>query len=222
MAATTPATTTGDYPVEFSVDYPDRQLDRLSSALRFLWIIPIAIVLAALSHLYLQTTTWSTDAGTVQYTTLAEAGALLFLAPVLMIVFRQKYPKWWFDWNLELMRFQNRVASYFALLRDEYPSTDEQQAVHLAIPYPDARTDLNRFLPLVKWLLAIPHYIVLAILALGAIIAVIIAWFAILFTGRYPRALFDYVVGVLRWSNRVTAYAFTMMTDRYPPFRLKA
>jgi len=222
MAATTPAPTTGDYPVEFSVDYPDRQLDRLSSALRFLWIIPIAIVLSALSHLYIQTTTWSTDTGTVQYTTWAEAGALLFLAPVLMILFRQKYPKWWFDWNLELMRFQNRVTSYFALLRDEYPSTDEHQAVHLAIPYPDARTDLNRFLPLVKWLLAIPHYIVLAILALGAIFAVIIAWFAILFTGRYPRGLFDYVVGVLRWQNRVTAYAFTMMTDRYPPFRLKA
>jgi hypothetical protein len=222
MAATTPATPTGDYPVEFSVDYPDRQLNRLSSALRFLWIIPISIVLAALSHLYVETTTWTTDGGTVQYTTWAQAGALLFLAPLLMILFRQKYPKWWFDWNLELMRFQNRVASYFALLRDEYPSTDDEQSVHLAIPYPDARTDLNRFLPLVKWLLAIPHYVVLAILALGAIIAVIIAWFAILFTGRYPRALFDYVVGVLRWSNRVTAYAFTMMTDRYPPFRLKA
>jgi Domain of unknown function (DUF4389) len=222
MAATTPATTTGDYPVEFSVDYPDRQLDRLSSALRFLWIIPISIVLAALSRWYIETSTWTTDSGTVQYTTWAQTAALLFLAPLLMILFRQKYPRWWFDWNLELMRFQNRVASYFALLRDEYPSTDDEQSVHLDIPYPDARTDLNRFLPLVKWLLAIPHYIVLAILALGAIIAVIIAWFAILFTGRYPRALFDYVVGVLRWSNRVTAYAFTLMTDRYPPFRLKA
>ena len=81
-----------------------------------------------------------------------------------MIVFRQKYPRWWFDWNLELLRFSNRVGVYFALMDDRYPSTDEQQYVQLDFPYPDAERDLNRWLPLVKWLLAIPHYIVLSFL----------------------------------------------------------
>ena len=148
------------------------------------------------------------------------AGGLLFFPPLLMILFRQKYPRWWFDWNLELMRFTARVTVYFALMDDRYPSTDEQQSVKLDFPYPDARTDFNRWLPLVKWLLAIPHYIVLFFLYIGALFVVIAAWFAILFTGRYPRGLFDYLVGVERWSNRVVAYAFVLVTDRYPPFSL--
>jgi hypothetical protein len=150
----------------------------------------------------------------------AGAGGLLFFAPLLMIVFRQKYPRWWFDWNLALLRFSNRVGAYLTLLDDRYPSTDEEQSVHLDFPYPDAKEELNRFLPLVKWFLAIPHYIVLAFLYLGAIFAVLFAWFAILFTGRYPRGLFDFVVGVLRWHNRVVGYAHVLVTDRYPPFSL--
>jgi hypothetical protein len=137
-----------------------------------------------------------------------------------MILFRQKYPRWWFDWNLELLRFSNRVTAYLALMDDRYPSTDEHQSVRLDFPYPDVPRDLNRWLPLVKWLLAIPHYILLVFLWIAAIVAVVIAWFAILFTGRYPRGLFDFVLGVLRWSNRVVGYAFTLVTDRYPPFQL--
>jgi hypothetical protein len=138
-----------------------------------------------------------------------------------MLLFREKYPRWWFDWNRELLRFMNRVGIYLALMNDRYPSTDDHQSVHLEFEYPDAERDLNRFLPLVKWLLAIPHYIVLAILYLGALFALIAAWFAILFTGRYPRGLFDYVEGVIRWHNRVVAYAAILVTDRYPPFRLR-
>ncbi len=137
-----------------------------------------------------------------------------------MIVFRQKYPRWWYDWNLALTRFSLRVTAYFALLRDEYPSTDEEQAVHVAFPYPDVKQDLNRWLPLVKWFLAIPHYIVLFFLGIAAFVSVVIAWFAILITGRYPRGLFDFVVGVFRWSLRVAVYAFILTTDQYPPFRL--
>src|SRR2546426_11194553 len=187
------------YPVTFTVDFPDRSLDRLTTAFRIIVAIPIAFVLSLLTGASLHYVT-TTD-GTKETATLATGGGVLFLPLVLMIVFRQKYPRWWFDWNLQLLRFSNRVTAYLALLDDHYPSTDEEQAVHLDLPYPDAR-QLNRWLPLVKWLLAIPHYIVLFFLVIGAVVAVIIAWFAIPFTGRYPRGLFDYVVGVKRWGTR--------------------
>src|ERR1700737_3643905 len=204
----------GSYPVQFDVDFPARPLDRIATAFRIFAAIPILIVLGTLSggglHASKETATY----------TLTTGGGLLFLPIVLMIVFRQKYPQWWFDWNLNLLRFSNRVTAYLALLDDRYPSTDEEQSVHLNFPYPDAR-QLNRWLPLVKWLLAIPHYVVLFFLAIGAVVAVIIAWFAILFTGRYPRGLFDFVVGAMRWSNRVTGYATILVTDQYPPFSLQ-
>ncbi len=144
----------------------------------------------------------------------------MILPTLLMILFRQKYPRWSFDWNLALTRFVARVGAYLMLLRDEYPSTDEEQAVHLEIRYPDAKQDLNRWLPLVKWFLAIPHFIVLLFLLIAAMVCVVIAWFAILFSGHYPSSLFDFVVGVFRWSLRVEAYALLLTTDRYPPFAL--
>jgi hypothetical protein len=206
------------YPVQFSVDYPDRKLNRLTTFFRVFTIIPIAIVLGTVSG---AVWTYQYDrAKDVVVATSVGAGGLLVFGPLLMILFRQKYPRWWFDWNLNLSRFTNRVFVYLALMEDRYPSTDEEQYVHLDIVYPDARQDLNRWLPLVKWFLAIPHYIVLGFLWIGAVVAVIISWFAVLFTGRYPRGLFDYVEGVFRWGNRVEAYAFLMATDRYPPFRL--
>ena len=208
---------TTTYPVTFNVDYPDRNLDRLTSAFRIVVAIPIVVVLSLLTGTSLHYVT--THNTTSETATLATGGGVLFLPLVLMIVFRQKYPRWWFDWNLQVLRLSARVSAYLALLDDHYPSTDEEQAVHLDFPYPDAR-QLNQWLPVVKWLLAIPHYIVLFFLAIGAIVAVIIAWFAILFTGRYPRGLFDFVVGVMRWSNRVTGYAFVLVTDEYPPFSL--
>jgi len=198
------------YPVEFSVEYPDRDLNRLTTAFRILWAIPIVIVAATISG----------SAGFQTWTAAVGAGGILFLPALLLIVFRQKYPRWWYDWNLELMRFSNRIAAYLALMDDRYPSTDERQSVTLDFPYPDAARDLNRWLPLVKWLLAIPHYIVLFFLWIAAILVIIFAWFAILFTGRYPRGLFDFVLGVIRWENRVVAYAFVLVTDKYPPFRL--
>jgi hypothetical protein len=205
-----------EYPVSLSIDYPDRDLNRLTSALRLFTVIPVAIVLGTIGGYSARL--GSNDGG---LTRIAVGGAgLLFLPPLLMIVFRTKYPRWWFDWNLQLMRFGNRVGAYVALMDDHYPSTDDEQAVHLEFAYPDARHDLNRLLPLVKWILAVPHYVVLFFIYLGAIGVVIAAWFAILFTGRYPRGMFDYVEGVLRWHNRVAAYAFILVTDEYPPFRL--
>ena len=146
----------------------------------------------------------------------------LSAATALMIIFRQRYPRWWFDFSREVTRFGARVSAYAALLTDRYPSTVEEQSVHLEIDYPDVETDLNRWFPLVKWLLAIPHYFVLFFLSIAAFFAVILAWFAILATGRYPRGVFDFIVGVIRWWLRVEAYAFLLVTDRYPPFSLRA
>ena len=199
-----------EYPAFLDIEYPDRELNRLTTFFRPIVVVPIAIVLSLLSG--------PSAHGSSDRFWFA-AGGILVLPTMLMLVFRRKYPGWWFDWNLELTRFSTRVAAYLALLGDEYPSTDEEQAVHLTIFYPDA-AELNRWLPLVKWFLAIPHYIVFAFLAVAAVFCVIMAWFAILLTGRYPRRLFDFVVGVFRWWLRVAAYAFLLTTDRYPPFRL--
>ena len=205
------------YPVRFAVDYPDRDLNRLSTAFRIFTVIPILIVLASIGG---YDASWARGWG-ANATFVVGGTGLLFLPPLLMILFRQKYPRWWFDWNLQLLRFGNRVGIYLALMDDRYPSTDERQAVHLDFSHPDARTELNRWLPLVKWLLAIPHYIVLFFLYIAAFVLVIVAWFAILFTGRYPRGIFDFVEGVIRWHNRVIGYALILVTDRYPPFQLR-
>jgi hypothetical protein len=207
--------TPAPYPVQFSVDYPDRSLDRVSTFFRLFAAIPILIVLSAISGS--ATAQWGDSS-----TRVIGAGGLLFAAPMFMIVVRRKYPKWWFDWNLELQRFSSRVAAYLALMDDRYPSTDEQQSVHLDYAYPDVERDLNQWLPLVKWLLAIPHYVALFFLDLALIGVVIGAWFAILVTGRYPRGLFDFAEAVLAWNNRVLGYAITLVTDVYPPFSFKA
>jgi hypothetical protein len=205
------------HPVRFSVDYADRDLNRLTTAFRIFTVIPIAIVLASIGG---YSGSWVNGHGATETIAIGGTG-LLFLPPLLMILFREKYPRWWFDWNLELLRFVNRVGIYLALMDDRYPSTDSEQAVRLNFGYPDAGTDLNRWLPLVKWFLAIPHYIVLFFLDIVAFVFVIFAWFAILFTGRYPRGMFDFVEGVIRWHNRVVGYAFILVTDKYPPFSLE-
>lgn len=211
------------FPATLEIDYPERELNRLTSFFRPLTFVPIGILLALLSGPTPlgQPSHEAAESGRTMMLTVG-AGGILFLPVALMLVFRRKYPEWWFDWNLALAGFATRCLAYLALLRDEYPSTDEEQAVHLALRYPDAGTELDRWLPLVKWFLAIPHYIVLGFLAVGAVVAVVIAWFAILLTGRYPRALFDFVTGVMRWGLRVEAYAFLLITDRYPPFSLRS
>ena len=211
------------YPARLSIDYPEK-LDRVSTFFRLIWAIPIVVILSLLTATASDTVTVVADSGEVvskiTTTGLGITGGL-FVATMLMIVFRQRYPRWWFDFALALNRFSNRVGAYMGLLTDRYPSTEEEQSVHLDLEYPNVEQDLSRWMPLVKWLLAIPHYIVLAVLVVGAIFAIFIAWFAILFSGRYPRGLFDYVVGVGRWALRVQAYATLLITDRYPPFSLQ-
>lgn len=205
------------YPVTFSVDYPERDLNRVSTFFRIFAVIPIAIIIELLPGGSLASGQYygSTSGFAIS------AGALVFAPIVLMLLFRRKYPRWWYDWNIELLRFGNRIGVYVLLMDDEYPSTDEKQAVHLDFAYPDAER-LSRGLPLVKWFLAIPHYIVLFFLSIGVFFAVIGAWLAILFTGRYPKGIFDFVEGTIRWHNRVIGYAFSLVTDEYPPFRLGA
>lgn len=189
------------YAVRLTIDYPDRDLNRVTSAFRVLAALPIIFLIYLL--------------------TLGSNSLGFLTAPLgLMLIFRRKYPRWWFDWNLNLVRLQTRAMSYALLLDDQFPSSEDEQGVHLEMDYPDAARDLNRWLPLVKWLLALPHYVVLMALWFGVLFALIGAWFAILFTARYPRSLFDFIVGVLRWQNRVLGYAFILVTDKYPPFRL--
>ena len=206
------------YPARLQIDYSD-QYNRVTTLFRIVLVIPIAIVYGVLTAGATETV-YDQSSETVT-TTSGGIAAGLFVATLLMILFRQRYPRWWFDFALELARFGTRLGAYFALVTDKYPSTVEEQDVHLELDYPDVERDLNRWLPLVKWLLAIPHFFVLFFLTVGAFFAVVIAWFAILFTGRYPRGLFDYVVGVSRWWLRVEAYAFLLLTDRYPPFSLR-
>lgn len=214
-----------EYAARLEIDYP-AQLDRLTTFLRWLWIIPIAIILGLVSGAG-QTVTYTVvlnEAGEVVQRTREAVGGLasgLSAAIALMIIFQQRYPRWWFDFARELTRFGYRVGAYLLLLTDQYPSTVEEQSVHLEIDYPDVSNDLNRWLPLVKWLLAIPHLFILAFLGIAVFFAAVVAWFAILATGQYPRSLFDFIVGVGRWALRVNAYAFLLVTDRYPPFSLR-
>jgi len=205
----------GAFPATLEIDYPDRELNRLTTAFRLLTVIPIGIVLALISGP-------QSGAGQSHREIMLAGGGLVFLPTTLLLLFTRQYPRWWFNWNLELTRFSARVGAYLALLRDEYPSAEDEQAVHLVVAYPDPPESLSRWLPMVKWFLAIPHYIVLVFLGIAAFCCVVIAWFAILFTGRYPRSLFDFVVGVFRWMLRVAAYAFLLTTDRYPPFGVSA
>jgi hypothetical protein len=206
------AKATSAYPVTFSIDYPNRNLNRLSTFFRGILIIPAAVIVGLLSGPW-----WGTDAWRFPFAT----GSFLFIPLVLMILFRQHYPRWWFDWNLAFTRFSARIGVYAALLNDEYPSTEREQSVHIKLPFPDAKKDLMRGMPLVKWFLAIPHWFLLCFLVIAAGFCVFISWFAILFTGRFPKSLFTFVVGVGRWGTRVVAYALLLVTDVYPPFSLE-
>lgn len=212
------------YAAGLMIDYPE-QLDRVTTFFRWFWIIPIAIILGLItgSGQTVTNTIVLNEAGEIMVKTSEAAGGLAVGIPVavaLMIIFRQRYPRWWFDFLRELTRFEYRIGSYFCLLTDQYPSTVEEQSIHLEVDYPEVEKNLNRWMPIVKWFLAIPHYFVLAFLGLAVLFVSVLAWFAILFTGKYPRGLFDFVVGVFRWSLRVNAYVSLLVTDVYPPFSL--
>jgi hypothetical protein len=207
---------TKQYPARLDIAYPEK-LDRVSTFFRLLFAIPILIIFGLLTGAGGES--FASESNSVSSGGSGILGGL-FIVTLLMILFRQRYPRWWFDFNLELTRFSTRISAYLALMTDQYPSTVDKQTVTLDVDYPDAEK-LSRGLPLVKWLLVLPHYFVLFFLFVASFVAVVIAWFAILFTGKYPRELFDFVLGVFRWELRVTAYAFLLTTDEYPPFTLK-
>ena len=202
------------FPVTLEIDYPDRELNRLTTFFRSIMLIPPAVILALLVS---PLGGWGDNSGRFIFAT----GSMLLMPTLLMILFRRKYPKWWFDWNLNITKFSMRVGAYAALMTDEFPSTEREQSVHITIPYPNVKKDLLPGMPLVKWFLAIPHCFILVFLGIAAAFCVFISWFAILFTGRFPRSFFDFVVGVMRWGLRVSAYAVLLVTDVYPPFSLK-
>ena len=181
--------------------------NRLTAFFRIFCALPVMVLLVLLSGFHTKDVSWA-------------APGTLVLPTLLVILFRKKYPQWWFDWNVALTKFSMRVMAYLLLLRDEYPALSEEQSVIVELMYPDASKDLSRGMPLVKWFLAIPHLTILAFLCIAAILVSIIAWFAILFTGRYPAKIHEFVVGVARWGLRVNAYAFLLITDEYPPFTL--
>jgi hypothetical protein len=201
------------FPVSLEIDYPDRELNRLTTFFRGIMLIPPVVILCLLTG----PGAWGDNSWRMFFA----SGAILFAPTLLMILFRRKYPRWWFDWNVNITKFSARVGAYAALLTDEFPSTEREQSVHIAIPYPDVKKDLLPGMPLVKWFLAIPHWFILVFLGIAAGFCVFISWFAILFTGRFPRSFFDFAVGVARWGLRVSAYALLLVTDVYPPFSLR-
>jgi hypothetical protein len=211
------------YPARLNIDYQEK-LSRVTTIFRVILVIPILIILGILtsgSESVIQTVN---AAGEVVGDTVSTGAGIvgsLFLVTLLLILFRKRYPKWWFDFALALNRFSLRISAYLALITDRYPSTEDEQNIHLDLDYPNAQTDLKRGMPLVKWFLAIPHYVILFFLWIAVLFVVVISWFAIIFTGRYPRGLFDFVVGVMRWTWRVQAYALLLATDKYPPFELR-
>lgn len=197
MEPTAVAAPAPGYPLRFDVEYPER-LSRLLIFVKWLLAIPHFIVLYFLGII----------------------AELFLLIGFFAILFTKKYPKGLFDFVVNVYRWNANAVAYTALMRDEYPpfSWDAgQYPVTFEVDYPE---ELNRWLPLIKWLLAIPHMVVLFFLYIVALVLWVLAWFAILITGRFPRGMFDFMVGAMRWQYRVTAYAY-LMRDEYPPFSMK-
>ena len=192
--------------IETQVDVTLTERNRVTALFRIILVVPMAIFVASFAP------NWSnnSDSWTI---------GLLILPVALAIVFRQVYPSYLLTFNEALLSLQTRVDAYVLLLTDEYPSIEDNDVVSVTFPEVDAKS-LNRWLPLVKWFLAIPLYLVGIAYIIYAAFLTLFAWFSILFTGNYPEFCAEGVVGTIAYWNRVVGYALVLVTDEYPSFSL--
>lgn len=192
--------------VEITVDADLGPRKRLSVFFRPLLLLPVVILLSLLGGSSLSDdSSW---------------GSTVFLALALIVIFTGTYPTWLLTFIHGLQAFELKIGAYALLLRDEYPSLADRPFAQVLYPNIEGGARLKRFMPLVKWFLAIPHYVVLLLTGIAVFLLTVLAWFSILFTGRYPTSFLPFVVGWLKYYNRVVGYAFTLVTDQYPQFRL--
>mmetsp|Transcript_12298 Transcript_12298/g.29571 ORF Transcript_12298/g.29571 Transcript_12298/m.29571 type:complete len:269 (-) Transcript_12298:213-1019(-) len=187
------------YPARLEVDYREDDVSRIEVLLRIFKIIPVLLFSAFV-------------------------GSTLYLSTLIMVMFQLKYPRWWFDFRLEYKRYSTRIGTFVALMTDKYPSTTDEQIVHLDIDYPgqDVSQSMNRWGPLYKIILSVPHFFICFALKIGYLLALVVVWIYLLVAGgKYPKFIFDYIVSYWRWSLRYDAYTFLLVTDEYPPFSMK-
>ena len=194
--------------IETQIDVSLTERNRLTAFFRIILVVPVFIFVSSFSP----ATAFSDDAAGI-------LAGLMALPAGLAIVVRQVYPSYVLAFNEALLSLQTRVDVYLVLLTDEYPSIEENDLVSVTFPEVDAK-QLNRWLPLIKWLLAVPLYIVGIVYIIYAALLTLLGWFSILFTGKYPEVCAEGVVGTIAYWNRVIGYAFLLVTDEYPTFSL--
>ena len=194
--------------IETQIDVSLTERNRLTALFRIILVVPAFIFVSS----FAPATAVSDDAFGI-------FAGLLALPAALAIVVRQVYPSFVLAFNEALLSLQTRVDAYLLLLTDEYPSIEENDLVSVTFPEVDAK-QLNRFLPLIKWLLALPLYLVGILYIIYAALLTLLGWFSILFTGNYPEVCAEGVVGTIAYWNRVVGYAFLLVTDEYPTFSL--
>jgi len=196
--------------IETQIDVTMTERNRTSALFRLILVVPIAIFVAAFTP-----SVAGLDSGDMN-----SLNAGFFALPVaLAIVFRQVYPSYLLSFNEALLSLQTRVNAYVCLLTDEYPSIEDNDVVSVTFPEVDAKA-LNRWLPLVKWFLAIPLYVVGIVYIFYGLFLTGCAWISILFSGNFPEFCAEGIVGVIAYWNRVVGYALVLVTDEYPTFSL--
>jgi len=192
--------------IETQIDVTLTERNRVTALFRLILVVPMAIFVASFAPAWSNNTdSWS-------------VGLLVF--PVaLTLVFRQVYPSYLLTFNEALLSLQTRVDAYVLLLTDEYPSIEENDVVSVTFPEVDAKA-LSRWLPLIKWFIAIPLYLLGVAYIIYAAFLTLFAWFSILFTGNFPEFCAEGIVGVIAYWNRVVGYALVLVTDEYPTFSL--
>ncbi len=193
----TAVATTSEYPVRFDCSYPEGG-NRFLILARWLLAIPHLVITSILMDLV----------------------ALFAFFAFFTILFTRRYPEGMFRLAVGFQRWYYNTLAY-VLFHDRYPPFSVDEGEYAPLSFDVERPEqFNRWLPLVKWLLAIPHYVVVTVLSFFALFVYLYVWVAVLVTGRYPRGAFDFLVGVGRWTARMNAYVY-LLTDEYPPFSLR-